>query len=840
MRLKKILVVHHSHTDWGFTHDAPTVAYLHRRFLERAIPMMRRHADRAPGERFTWSVETQAIMGECATQGDPAFDVNELRALAQENLLEFLALASHQTPLVDRQELMASQHGQSWIGPTRHALSCDVNGQNWPLVDVLLESGVTTYSSAINTHFGRAPGQRPELFMWEGPSGRAIPAFNGFHYGSANRFGIGKSSFHHLAEEWLPRLQAHLERVGWRWPTLMLTAVHPFGDNGGPDETLPDWVHLWNRSGFDLKVELGTMEDWWREAEVWAHEGPRRRGDWTDFWNFGSCSRAREMQIVRENRVRIRSASAWSALIRRKLPTLAQAERANLLWSEHTFNADWARDGHHQDDPWTQGIHKSRLAADARTYSTLAQREALADIAARVPHEDGMLVFNPLPVPITARGLVPAGVQYVRGYAHESDPIAQRHTQDRNRDVELIFRPERQDPGWGQTPTHMLPPTLIPALSWVRVDTSVLVDPFDQKVETTDFNTAENDYFRLTFDPKIGLIGWFDKRTEDELIDPASPFQFFRRYVERPKDPEASQDPLFQMDWGSWEIEHPNGWPQPRPYRVDELAPITGLRKVTNRLGNWIEFFCDESDGTRARYVIEMPHDAPWIEFRVEWQEGVDPRPRSTYVVFPFALGAHQPRVDVGGVSMRPGIDQLPGVNHDYFTAQDYVDLAGERSGVTISTAFNPLVMFGDFHFGDAATEFPGRPATFLGMITNNYWQCNYDPVQPGRVVARYRIRPYSGAFNETEARHFAAEASLRDPVLQRLDEEKRPITDLPAEGTLLNVEGASVLHLTPTEIWLHNPTDAPTTARVKPGLLPTTPVSLQIGPRQAVRLRHH
>jgi hypothetical protein len=234
-----------------------------------------------------------------------------------------------------------------------------------------------------------------------------------------------------------------------------------------------------------------------------------------------------------------------------------------------------------------------------------------------------------------------------------------------------------------------------------------------------------------------------------------------------------------------------------------------------------------------------MPHDAPWIEVRVEWQEGVDPRPRSTYVVFPFALGANQPRVDVGGVPMRPGTDQLPGVNHDYFTAQDYVDLAGESSGVTIATAFNPLVMFGDFHFGDAATEFPARPATFLGMITNNYWQCNYDPVQPGRVVARYRIRPYSGDFNEAEARRFAHEASLRDPVLQRLDEEKRPITDLAAEGTLIKVDGASVLHLTQTEVWLHNPTDELTTARVEPGLVPTTPVSLQIGPRQAIRLRH-
>lgn len=46
---------------------------------------------------------------------------------------------------------------------------------------------------AINTHFGGAPLNRPDVFNWQGPSGKTIMAYNGWTYDTGWRYGIGRS-----------------------------------------------------------------------------------------------------------------------------------------------------------------------------------------------------------------------------------------------------------------------------------------------------------------------------------------------------------------------------------------------------------------------------------------------------------------------------------------------------------------------------------------------------------------------------------------------------------------------------------------------------------------------
>ena len=70
-------------------------------------------------------------------------------------------------------------------------MNCDVNGENWSLVDLLLDVGIEGFTMAINTHFGGAPLHRPDVFWWQGPSGRKILAYNGWPYDTGWRFGIG-------------------------------------------------------------------------------------------------------------------------------------------------------------------------------------------------------------------------------------------------------------------------------------------------------------------------------------------------------------------------------------------------------------------------------------------------------------------------------------------------------------------------------------------------------------------------------------------------------------------------------------------------------------------------
>jgi alpha-mannosidase len=179
------------------------------------------------------------------------------------------------------------------------------------------------------------------------------------------------------------------------------------------------------------------------------------------------------------------------------------------------------------------------------------------------------------------------------------------------------------------------------------------------------------------------------------------------------------------------------------------------------------------------------------------------------------------------------GSDQLPGVCLDYFTVQGWVALSNEELGVTVAMPDNPMVQLGDFHFAHNQAECSLERAMLLGWVTNNYWETNFRAHQPGRVHARYRIKPYRGSFNELQAHRFGLEAAHAQPVFQHLGEPKRYQPLLPEVGALLRLpEGSSpdspilTMHIKPAErrpgviLRLFNASDQAQSAEIGSGLL--------------------
>lgn len=75
-----------------------------------------------------------------------------------------------------------------------------------------------------------------------------------------------------------------------------------------------------------------------------------------------------------------------------------------------------------------------------------------------------------------------------------------------------------------------------------------------------------------------------------------------------------------------------------------------------------------------------------------------------------------------------------------------------------------------------------------LGWVTNNYWETNFRAHQPGRVHARYRIKPYSGGFNELHSHRVGLEAAFAQPLFQHLGEPEHHPPLLPEAGSLLRL----------------------------------------------------
>jgi alpha-mannosidase len=174
---------------------------------------------------------------------------------------------------------------------------------------------------------------------------------------------------------------------------------------------------------------------------------------------------------------------------------------------------------------------------------------------------------------------------------------------------------------------------------------------------------------------------------------------------------------------------------------------------------------------------------------------GTSIHPEATYLLFPFNIPNAQARFDVGGVPVRPHLDQIPGSCRDYFTVQGWVDFNNGVRGVTIATPENPMVQLGDFHFAHDQQDVTLERAMLLGWVTNNYWETNFPGAQPGVVTARYTILPYAGDFEEARAHRLAAEAGHARPIVQHLGEPAASDL-LPTSGTLLHLPQPPILAL--------------------------------------------
>ncbi|WP_137290843.1 glycoside hydrolase family 38 N-terminal domain-containing protein [Natronorubrum halophilum] len=409
--VSEIHLVHLCHTDVGYTHDQPTLWDLQRRYLDQVIDLAERDADDDGPAAFRWTVETTAPL-LAWLESVPSERVETFRRLEADGRIEVTAMLANVTPLYGPAETIESLRPverlrERYSLDVRYAMNFDVNGQNWPLVDALRDADIEGFWMGINNHFGAAPTDRPTLFRWEGPSGRTIPALDGYHYSAGWNLGVGRD-VDEFDERWSD-VADRLDEIGYDLPTLPVPTYHPFGDNGPPFEHYCEFVEAWNAQpavtrGDRPTLRLSTPSLWWDSVADRIDDAPVRRGDWTDFWNFGALSSARETATARESRRRLLTADAMEAVLgalgdgvderpteRRTAPgTRRRAWRALALYDEHTWGADTSISVPEGDDTRAQWNHKANYAYTARSHSNALRRDAVAEVARRVvPDRDG-------------------------------------------------------------------------------------------------------------------------------------------------------------------------------------------------------------------------------------------------------------------------------------------------------------------------------------------------------------------------------------------------------------------------------------------------------------------
>lgn len=772
--ITEILLLHHTHTDVGYTHPQPVFWELQQRIIDQAIDLCEQTADAPEPSRVRWTCEVTWPVAHWLHHA-PARQVDRFRALAAAGQLSVGALPLHLSPCANLPEFA---HGLRTVGhlreslgvPIHVAVSHDVNGQPWPLPGLLLDCGIEALFMGINIHSGGFPYQRPRWLRWHAPDGRPLPVFNGTHYNTFTResqYPCGSTATMQQAlDSYLARLTAAGHPPGF----TVLTATNPFNsDNYPPDPMLAQMVRRWNDEGRLPLIRFATPEMVLDRFLQQNTPIPDLSGDWSDYWNFGAASSATETRVNRQSARRLLAAD----MLRTAVPATTQATRRALdawrnlvLFDEHTWGADRTVQSAQTDLADEQWTINASYAWQARALTGHLLRDAFDQLAANPGLAIGprsLLCFNPAPIPRDCFLRIPNA--WRDGTWRHCPSNSARIEQDQilwNNSNSSLIGPVSLEP-------HSL--TTLPIESLTTI-------PCDGIASGEDF--IETPFHRLGFDPLTGTVTSLrDKTLQREFIDPAAEWPFFG-YVHEMPDPahhgltsgDLGRDAYYETNWDKlhadldcWNYD----W-QPLRRGAGCLLDLRldhepdGISLVTTREAPGVRLAGGGTESEHGGWFAHLPRALvqriklsalrPVVELSATFHKEDTRHAEAVYFAFPLDLEHWDAHYDAAGTPTRWDAEQLDGTCKNWVSTSSWVSIHNATAGVTLATPDTPLVQIGDFGFGRRQGISRSRTKPLLlGWALNNYWMTNFRASQPGPLRFRYELHTH-GPFDPVRSTH--------------------------------------------------------------------------------------
>ncbi len=761
---KTIYVMPHSHFDYGYTHPQRMLFALQKDYLTEAIRLCLATKDYPKEARFKWTIEANEILITWLQEADEA-SIADLKRCLAEGSIAITALPFHTTPLADVAELLAlfvnmKAIQQSLGYEIKTAINHDINGQAWTLQQLLRQAGVDFYLTGINIHFGGIPFERPAPFLWEGPDKETLACFLGEHYSLFSQFahterlpgllakGATPEEIYDSMREDLAVYEEELQTRSWAKDFYFLTATNPpLYDNNSPDHFLPEAVRLFNEYSKEQKIVLITIDEWRNLVHSeWAIDQlPRKRGDWTDYWNFGAGSTPAETRIHKAALRQIEQTKRLSTIAPQSPQTLRALEEAAdlaLLFAEHTWGASEAITDPGKEMTKAQRVHKDHLAWDASALASYALGSALETLNQKpgtfslADPKVHVSLYNPCPYAVSTKRLPLAWVE---------DPAESSLEALRIKSI----LPYDEKPV-----TYLKSAIDLPAFSrrsFTLAEISDLHDPL-QCVETIDFSSGdvstETRIREVTcFSSRIrvdGMSGRILGLTQGGRAIEGGAFGFASLVREQLGEEEANTRATFfprdvmlgNLSKSVWN----HNWQAVReiPQQLSRMEIWQNTQTFVLRRVWKEELSCQE-------IIIDLRFEAASDEITVSVLfDTVSPvTPISYYLTFPTDLEeGWTARFDTAGLPVSLEADQLGQVSKDWLTLDSYYQVSDEARTFLLLSPDTPLLQPEGFGFGRESQEVArGAKPLVLAWLANNYWDTNFNASFGGRLHYDFRVK---------------------------------------------------------------------------------------------------
>lgn len=768
MSKRTLYLVHHSHTDIGYTDRQEKISRYHVDFIKSVIGFLTEieEGTRPQWTGFKYTCENYWQVEQFMANSTPE-EQAKFETFVKKGWIDVSLSYLNMTELVDEAVLNKMfAKGRRYLDQfglgLNSAMTADINGFSWGYAEAMYQNGIENLFSCLHTHHGMFPLFKKQLpFWWETQTGNKVLVWNGDHYQTGNDFLLVPNSDQakqygpegYTAEEAERQFKLTEERVfdhfalldeedyPYEFVPAMISGI--VTDNAPPNPRMMEIIHKWNqRHGTEIEIKLVTLNEFFVFLRQQDLEIPTYKGDWADWWADGVGSTPAPTKIYREAQRKYRLANKLDPEVTLGKPELlGEAEQNLMMYAEHTW-------GYHSSvgQPWNTFVNELdyRKAAYAINANSLISRH-LDEVLAKLGEESIQMnrepyykVINPHNRPVSEHAKV-----YIK---HWETVDGSYFSSDTNGFVEVIdcltnevIPSQVADTSLGKEIEFLVnleakeervvrlrrSTTKTSRKNWnhAYIGTEQIVDVasyegYEHLVSPYGIETAD---FKMTINHNTGIEALVDKRTGMSLLQPERDYAPFAGVYE--------VTPITTDACTERRIMGRN-----RKGRVTErsVAELMSVKVTLDGPLYTVFELAYELVGTQMyTVVLRVYKDLPQINVTLRIQKDNQWAPENLYVPLPFSYGEQsQFYVEKTGTIFRPAIDQLPGTNTDFYLLNNGLTFTDGQNALVVAIKDTPLITLGtlESHLVDlcsAETATKNKEAVYSWPM-NNFWETNF------------------------------------------------------------------------------------------------------------------